>query len=768
MTVTHRCPDRKQLQQHVAARLRSDQEAELIAHLDSCADCQQTIEGLACSDDTLWRLARELVTSTASFTSSLHEIPAGPISLSFLDPSPNAGLLGRLCHYDVLEVVGRGGMGIVLKAHDSKLQRTVAIKVLAPYLAGSDRSRQRFLREARAAAAIRHENVVDIHAVDEFNGLPYLVMEYISGPTLQQLLDQSEPLDLQTLLRISMQIARGLAAAHAQGLIHRDIKPSNILLENRTEQVKITDFGLARGVDDALVTQPGVVAGTPEYMSPEQALGEPIDHRADLFSLGSVMYAIFSGCSPFAANGSLAVMRRIMDESPRPIQESKPGFPTWLSDIIERLHAKDPADRFQSAGEVADLLQQHLACISGGEVSLAMMPRPGGLQQKSWRDRRALIGTAAVAILLFVCVALQAIVIRIRDKDGNETVHRPPPGSTIAVERNGQRVATFADEEVVSLGGHRGKVWNVAFAPGRILTGGEDGWVRVWDLKTAQEVQRFDGHRHTVYGLAVTPDGKRAISGSGCQIMSKIEDVDWSLCLWEIETGKELQRFAGHGQGITSLVLSPDGRKALIGMFEGTVILWDVEKWQEIRRFRAPTGMWSVAYSPDGMRCVTASAFENVTSVILWNLEIGQELKRYVGHKSGIWHVTFMPGGKSILTGGQDETIRYFETDTAKQVHMYRHQSQVARIAVTADGRFALAGTWGDEARKNLRLWRLDTEQEMHVFRGLDVAIHSVALSPDNRWAVAGGTDGSVKLWKVPEQIVAQMSPAAAGGHSDK
>lgn len=758
MTVAQHCPDREQLQKHVAARLRTDQEAELIAHLDSCPDCQQTIEGLACSDDTLWRMARELSGLTATFPSSVHEIPSGPISLSFLESTSNDEQLGRMCHYDVLEVIGRGGMGIVLKAHDSRLQRTVAIKVLAPYLAGSNRSRQRFLREARAAAAVRHENVIDIHAVDECNGLPYLVMEYISGPTLQQLLDQSEPLDFHTLLRISIQIARGLAAAHAQGLIHRDIKPSNILLENQTERVKITDFGLARGVDDALVTQPGVVAGTPEYMAPEQAMGEAIDHRADLFSLGSVMYALFSGRSPFRSDGTLAVMRRIMDESPVPIQDSQPGLPVWLSDIIERLHAKDPADRPQSAAEVADLLQQHLACTSAGDVALTRMPRPAGLPRKMWRDRRALVGTAAVAILLFVVVTLQAIVIRIRDKAGKETTHQPGAGSTIEIERNGQRVATFTDEEVASFGGHRGSVWNVVFAPDRVLTSGEDSWVRVWDLKTKQELQRFDGHRNTVYGLAVTPDGKRAISGSGCQIMAKIEDVDWSLCLWEIETGKELQRFAGRGQGITSIVLSQDGRRALIGMFDGTVILWDVDKWQEIKRFKAPPGMWSVAYSPDGTRALTASAFENITSVILWNLEIGQELKRYVGHKSGIWHVTFMPDGKSVLTGGQDETIRRWETETAKQMQMYRHQSQVARMAVTADGRFALSGTWGDEARKNLRLWRLETGEEMHVFRGLDVAIHSVALSPDYRWALAGGTDGSVKLWKMPDQIVAQMS----------
>ena len=199
-------------------------------------------------------------------------------ALDFLQPSTKPGSLGRLGHYEVLEVLGQGGFGIVLKAFDEKLHRVVAIKVMAPHLAATSPARKRFLREARAAAAVRHENVVAIHAVEE-QPIPYLVMEYIAGQTLQQKLDRNGPLDVTEVLRIGQQIASGLAAAHAQGLIHRDIKPANILLENGVEQrVKITDFGLARAADDASLTQSGVIAGTPLYMAPEQAQGEAIDH----------------------------------------------------------------------------------------------------------------------------------------------------------------------------------------------------------------------------------------------------------------------------------------------------------------------------------------------------------------------------------------------------------------------------------------------------------------------------------------------------------
>src|SRR5262245_50918615 len=278
------------------------------------------------------------------------------VALGFLQPPTRPGALGRLGHYEVLEVLGRGGFGIVLKAFDDMLHRVVAIKVMAPRLASTSPARKRFTREARASAAIRHENVVDIHAVEE-QPIPYLVMEYVAGETLQQRLNRQGPLDVAEILRIGQQVARGLAAAHALGLIHRDIKPSNILLESGIEErAKITDFGLARAADDASLTQSGYIAGTPMYMAPEQALGQPIDHRADLFSLGSVLYVTCSGRPPFRASTTLAVLKRVAEDTPRPIREVIPEVPEWLCAIVSRLHAKNPADRFPSAKEVADLL----------------------------------------------------------------------------------------------------------------------------------------------------------------------------------------------------------------------------------------------------------------------------------------------------------------------------------------------------------------------------------------------------------------------------
>ncbi len=290
------------------------------------------------------------------------------IPLNLLRPSDKPGCLGLLGTYEVQELIGRGGMGIVLRAIDPKLNRVVAIKLLAPELAAQVSSRRRFLREAQAAAAVSHPHIVTIHAVDE-DQLPYLVMECVVGRSLQQKIDQTGSLPLKEILRIGTQIAEGLAAAHKRGLMHRDIKPANILLENGVERAKITDFGLARSVDEVALTRTGEVAGTPQYMSPEQALGQRVDHRSDLFSLGCVLYAMCTGRPPFRGDNVAIVVRRICDETPKPIEEINPEIPRWLVETIDRLLAKDPNLRFQTAAEVAEVLS--------GQLAYAQQPQEG-------------------------------------------------------------------------------------------------------------------------------------------------------------------------------------------------------------------------------------------------------------------------------------------------------------------------------------------------------------------------------------------------------
>jgi eukaryotic-like serine/threonine-protein kinase len=271
---------------------------------------------LACAGDADLRRRVEAMLRAHDRPDPLLDRPAAehlaaddPDSLDFLEPSTKPGSLGRLGHYDILEVAGRGGMGVVLRAFDEKLHRVVAIKVLAPILASSGAARQRFVREARAAAAVAHDHVVGIHAVEDSGPVPYLVMQFVEGRNLEEKIDRTGPLPLPETLRIGLQVAEGLAAAHKHGLVHRDIKPANILLENGIERVKITDLGLARAAADASLTQSGMIAGTPTYMSPEQAEGKPLDHRSDCSAL-----AVFcTQCAP--ATHRSGVTRRLRSSS---------------------------------------------------------------------------------------------------------------------------------------------------------------------------------------------------------------------------------------------------------------------------------------------------------------------------------------------------------------------------------------------------------------------------------------------------------------------
>jgi Protein kinase domain len=387
--------------------------------------------------------------------------PAGPdddLPLDFLAPTEKPGSLGRLGHYEVQQVIGRGGMGAVLKVFDDVLHRVVAIKVMAPQLAASATARRRFTREGRAQAAVAHDHVVAIHAVEEANGLPYIVMQYLAGESLQDRLDQSGPLPLVEVLRIGMQAASGLAAAHAQGLVHLDVKPANILLENGIERVKLTDFGLARAADDASLTQSGQVAGTPQYMSPEQARGEALDPRTDLFSLGGVLYAMCTGRPPFRAHTSMAVLKRVCEDAPGPIGEANTDIPEWLVAVIGKLHAKDPADRFQSAAEVAELLKGRLAQLQHPSV----VAPPAAQKSAGPPPARARRWALAAAVLLCLfgglglteatgVTKLTAVVVRVLTPDGTLVVEVDDPVVKVTVEGDGGLVITGAGPQEVRL-----------------------------------------------------------------------------------------------------------------------------------------------------------------------------------------------------------------------------------------------------------------------------------------------------------------------------
>lgn len=337
--------------------------------------------------------------------------------LRLLGPTDDPHMLGRIGSYEVVGVIGRGGMGVVFKAFEPTLNRFVAIKMLLPHLAASGAARKRFAREGQAAAAVIDDNVMPIYSVAEWQGVPYLVTQYSRGATLQKRIRDQGPLELNAILRIGMQTARGLAAAHAQGLVHRDVKPSNILLDGTVERALLTDFGLARAVDDASITRTGIIAGTPQYMSPEQARGGSVDARSDLFSLGGVMYAMCTGRPPFRAENSYGLLRCITDSEPRPIREINPNIPDWLEAIVVRLLAKSIESRWQTAAEVAELLQRCLAHVQ--QPAVVALPSECRSQRMRFLQRRFVVaGLVVLALAAAIPVGLSLISSKAMDPNG--------------------------------------------------------------------------------------------------------------------------------------------------------------------------------------------------------------------------------------------------------------------------------------------------------------------------------------------------------------
>ncbi len=275
--------------------------------------------------------------------------------LARLFPGPaRPGLLGVMDGYEVTELLGCGAMGAVFRATDTRLQRTVAIKAMLPHLASQGQARARFLREGQAIANLTHENIVRVHTVGEVNAIPYLVMEYVKGTSLEARLEAA-PLELPAILRIGVDAGGGLAAAHAAGLVHRDVKPANLLWDEAHGRIKVADFGLVYGTGQAHLTQNGGLVGTPTFMAPEQADGQPVGPPSDMFSLGCVLYVACTGRLPFPGNTLSPVLRALFDCCPPPVRTINPDLPPWLEEIIAGLLAKDPARRFPTATELKRL-----------------------------------------------------------------------------------------------------------------------------------------------------------------------------------------------------------------------------------------------------------------------------------------------------------------------------------------------------------------------------------------------------------------------------
>jgi hypothetical protein len=446
------CPDQSVLKDYAAGSLPADLTSSVQEHLADCETCRTRLAHLSPPVDKTVDFTKTGSTKPQQSEEPVSEMLEGFLKLSFLQPSPNPQALGRVGSNDVLGVLGQGAMGVVLKAFDTSLCRHVAIKVLSPALAASPKAHDRFNREARAAAGINHPNVVTIHAVAAQASLPYIVMEYVAGVSLRERIHSGRRFDLAAMLRIGSQIAAGLAAAHAHGVIHRDIKPANIMLEDGIERVKITDFGLALVIMDASkITSVGLVVGTPAYMSPEQIDGATLDPRSDLFSLGCVFYAMATGHSPFQAVHPIEVARRVREHVPPPLHRLDPAVPMFFSDIVAKLLAKRPQDRYPSADEVAKILIPHLADANLGNYGLRA-PIPAARAVRVRFRLRWVVAAACVLLAAALVLAGWAWLTGKREPEPNgvltvgaggqfrtlqEAVEHAGPGSTIRILNRG-------------------------------------------------------------------------------------------------------------------------------------------------------------------------------------------------------------------------------------------------------------------------------------------------------------------------------------------
>ncbi len=352
----------------------------LSEHLVTCSHCQSTLN-LVAGQETWWDEAQQFLseevdpiasrissrvcpltsteqpTTTGSDVLLAHELQQ---LQSLLDTPSHPELLGRIGRYELEQLVGRGGMGLVFRAHDTELHRVVAVKTLALHLIPIGAARERFVRESRACAALAHPHIVPMYDVVHDGAVPALVMQYIAGPTLHAWIQERGSMAWQDALKIGSQLADALSSAHEHGLVHRDIKPGNVLLEANGSRALLTDFGLARVLDAATMTQSGILTGTPEYMSPEQAKGESVDERSDLFSLGSLIYTMLAGHAPFRAAEPMAILHRVCHASHTPLHRLNTEIPVEVSKLVDRLLAKNPQHRFSSAHELREAMLELL------------------------------------------------------------------------------------------------------------------------------------------------------------------------------------------------------------------------------------------------------------------------------------------------------------------------------------------------------------------------------------------------------------------------
>jgi hypothetical protein len=546
--VLNRCPSEEQLQAILRGQASARMAESFAEHLETCERCGTVAEQSLASPPLLEAIRSHVPPegSTPGYVLALMEklerLPprrkleetsagnsAGESSeatvvrppFDFLAPPQGPGELGRLGDYRVLKVLGKGGMGVVFQAEDVRLKRMVALKVIRPEAAGKPSTRERFFREAQAAAALEHENIVTVYQVGEDAGVPFLAMQWLKGMSLEERLRQGGALTVPQIVRLGKQIALGLAAAHAAGLIHRDVKPANLWLEPvGGGRIKILDFGLARvGTAEAGLTQSGDLIGTPSYMAPEQARGGKVGPESDLFSLGVVLYRLCTGGLPFKGDNPMTGLSSLALDEPSAVGQVNPAVPAALAELVMHLLSKDPSKRPSTAQEVADRLEAIRGQVAAGDAPAPTVEPDRAVRRPSrWAaigKPSRLAGAAAVLALLLGGLGWQfgGTVVRFATDRGQVVIETDDPAIDVKIKdqagtivdggtKRTYTVAAGAEHELeVTVKDEGGSVLKLATRRFRVSRGGR-AVLRVEMLPARAEVKKPSPDRP---GVAVVP-----------------------------------------------------------------------------------------------------------------------------------------------------------------------------------------------------------------------------------------------------------------------